>query len=559
MKVRSTLVRALSAPVVAVLALVSLPVTSASGTATGASTQASERCAGLAELPIPADAVGLPTSGGRVTGAKIVPASAKGFDAVGAYCEVDANLFPVDPEAPNIEMRVALPAEWNGKGMMFGGGGYDGIIVPPSFDIPFAGTAAGIGEGTPLARGYAVFSGDSGHQAIKDPANQGSFALNEEALRNFAADALKKTRDAAMFIIEKNYGKQPSRSYFAGVSSGGREALAVAQRWPRDFDGVIANAPAWNAATLDLFFGHMTETLRRPGAFPSPEKQKLIYDRVMEHCDGDDGVRDGVISDEAGCDFDPKVLRCEDGEDRGPTCLSDAQIKAVRELSSPIEWDYELGSGEKGYPGMAFLSGADMSTPGLGIGSRAPERPLDDTTAFAAGFWDQWAKYFITRDPDFDGLTFDPKMPGKWKERISELTALQDINNPDLSEFAKAGGKLLLVHGTADPIVSVRSTAEYYERVRATVGPKTASKFLRMYTIPGMGHGGTAAFTAGWDSLTAVQRWAEKGIAPNGPVVTDLGESADGRTRPLCEYPQWPRYKGKGDVDRAENYACVRS
>ncbi|SEB58140.1 tannase/feruloyl esterase family alpha/beta hydrolase [Streptomyces melanosporofaciens] len=546
---RAALVRVLAAAVIVVPTLVSLPTTA--GAATGPPTG----CEKLAQLTIPAHALGLPTSGGRVTAAKTVPASGTGPGAIGEYCQVDAEILPVDPKAPNIEMSVALPVEWNGRAMMFGGGGYDGIIPAPIADVPFGGP----GEGAPLARGFAVFGSDSGHQVTAGDANSGAFALNDEALRNFAADALKKTRDAAMFIINERYGEQPSHSYFAGVSSGGREALAVAQRWPRDFDGVISNAPAWNAATLDLFFGHMTEILRRPGAFPNSEKQKLVYDSVMKACDGDDGVRDGVISDEAGCHFDPKVLRCEDGEDRGPSCLSDAQIEAVRELSSPIKWGYKLGSGERGYPGMAFLSGADMGTSGLGIGSRVPDRPLDSTAAFAASFWDQWAKYFVTRDPDFDGLTFDPKKPGKWKKRISELTALQDINNPDLSEFAKAGGKLILVHGLADPAVSPRSTAEYYERVRTTMGPRGAAKFLRMYTIPGMGHGGPAAFTGGWDSVTALQRWAEKGIAPHEPVVTDLGPSADGRTRPLCQYPEWPRYNGRGDVDRAENFTCVRS
>ncbi|MFJ9085506.1 tannase/feruloyl esterase family alpha/beta hydrolase [Streptomyces sp. NPDC102384] len=547
---RSVLVRALAAVVIAAPTLVVLPATA------GATAGAPAECAELTQLAIPASSLGLPTSGGRVTEAETVPASGTGSGAIGAYCQVDAELFPVDPEAPNIGMRVALPAEWNGKAMMFGGGGYDGAIPSLTADVPFGDPDAG----APLARGFAVFASDSGHQiTLDDWNNAGAFAMNDEALRNFAADALKKTRDAAMFLIDKHYGTQPDHSYFAGVSSGGREALAVAQRWPRDFDGVIAGAPAWNAATLDLWFGHMTQILRRPGAFPGPEKQKLVYDRVMQSCDGNDGVRDGVISNEAGCEFDPRGLRCAGGEDSGPHCLSDPQIKAVRELSSPIQWDYMLASGERGYPGLPYLSGADMGTPGLGIGSRAPARPLDTTTAFAAQFWDQWAKYFITRDPHFDGLTFDPRKPGKWQKRISELTALQDINNPDLSEFAKAGGKLLLVHGAADPVVSHRSTAQYYERVRAKMGARAASTFLRMYTIPGMGHGGPAAYTAGWDSLTALQRWSEKGIAPHEPVVTDLGPAADGRTRPLCEYPKWPRYDGLGDPDRAENYSCVRS
>ncbi|WP_425839301.1 tannase/feruloyl esterase family alpha/beta hydrolase [Streptomyces fractus] len=536
------------------LAVLTVPA-AFSAPAVGATARAPEACAALAGSAIPAKSLGLPTSGGRVTGAKTVPASGTGSASIGEYCQVDAELLPVDPEAPSIQMRVALPAEWNRRAFMFGGGGYDGSIPPLTDNIPFGATD----KATPLGRGFAVFASDSGHQNVPGDTNSGSFGVNDEAVRNFSGDALKKTRDAAMFLIAKHYGMRAEHSYFAGGSSGGREALAVAQRWPRDFDGVISVYPAGNAASLDLWFGYMAQVLQRPGAFPNTAKQQLVYDHVMQTCDGDDGVRDGIISDEAGCDFDPRVLRCPDGEDAGDQCLSDPQIKAIQDLSSPVDWGYKLGSGERGYPGLPYLSGANVATPVFSIGNKPPSQPVDILNSFGIHFWDQWVKYFVTRDPGYDSLKLDPRNPGKWKARISELAGMQDVNDSDLSAFAKAGGKLLLLHGTADPIASHRSTAQYYQRVRSTMGERATSKFLRMYTIPGAGHGGFTPFSPSWDSVTAVQRWSEEGRAPHNAVVSDTSTATAGRTRPLCSYPEWPKYDGSGDPDQAGSFTCVRS
>ncbi|MGK5559006.1 tannase/feruloyl esterase family alpha/beta hydrolase, partial [Actinomadura kijaniata] len=384
------------------------------GPARSAAPPADEACARLAGLAIPASAIGLPTGGGHVRQATPVPASGQGASAVGAHCRVDAALRPVDPEAPDILMRVALPVAWNGKAMMFGGGGYDGTIPNIAGNVPYGPPD----RPTPLGRGYATFAGDSGHQAAPDfqptTSLDGSFAANDEALRNFAGDALKKTRDAAIYLIGERYGgARPSRSYFAGGSTGGREGLAVAQRWPRDFDGVIAVYPAWNAATLDLFFGYEARVLSRPGAFPGPAEQELLHRSVVDACDGGDGLRDGVVSNERGCRFDPRVLRCT-AHPAGP-CLTDRQIRAVRALSSPLRLPYRLASGETGYPGFPFLSGAAMTTPLLGMGTTAPAHPMPKTSGYGVQFWDQWIRYAVTRDPAHDSLAVDPRHPGRWR------------------------------------------------------------------------------------------------------------------------------------------------
>ncbi|MBM7169882.1 tannase/feruloyl esterase family alpha/beta hydrolase [Streptomyces sp. G44] len=528
-------------------------------------------CGGLRGLRLPASLIGLPTTGGEVSAANAISPSGGGTSATGAYCRVEAVIHPVDPEAPDITLRVALPRQWNEKSLMFGGGGYDGTIPDVTGNVPFGP----VGHPRPLSRGYATYASDSGHQAAPDfrptTSLDGSFGLNDEAVRNFAGDALKKTHDAARHIIHTYYRTAPAHTYVAGGSSGGREALAVAQRWPTDFDGVIAAYPAWNAAALNLFFGHEAQVLARPGAFLEPADQDLLYRAVITSCDGDDGLRDGVISDEAGCRFRPRALRCPDGEDAEGSrdarrsraaettgrCLSPRQIRAVEALSSPLRWKYRLASGETGYPGFPFLSGADMTTPLLGMGVRAPSHPMPKDSGYGVQFWEQWVRYFVTRDPAHDALAVDPRRPGAWQRRISRLSALQDVNDPDLRRFSAAGGKLLLLHGTADELVSHRSTVEYFRRVQKRMGPRATGAFARLYLIPGANHVNVdAAFAASYDSLSALETWTEDGEAPSHPVVTDTGPAGNARTRPLCAYPSWPKYRGHGDPDSAHGFTC---
>lgn len=510
-------------------------------------------CASLNQLEIPASVISLPTTGGRVQAAARTTSVVNGQTI--EHCQVDADLYPVDRSAPAIKMRISLPHGWNGRAMMFGGGGYNGTIPALTGNVPFAAADAL----APLARRYAVFASDSGHQQGPGtvPSLDGSFGVNDEALRNFAAGgALKKTHDASLFLIRRAYGHGPAETFFAGGSTGGREALIVAQRWPRAFDGVISGFPAWNNLAEALYLGHLTQVLSRPGAFPGPEKQKLLYDTVISACDGVDGLQDGVVSNLRGCHFDPRVLRCPDGADTGPTCLSDAQIGAVMAMSTPFRWPYRVASGETEYPGFPFLSGADMRTPFLGFGTTAPAHPMPVTSGYGMQYWDQWVRYFLTRDPGFNSLDLDPRRPGKWLDRISELSTIQDRNNVDLGPFARSGGKLLLLHGAADELVSHRSTNDYYERVRDLLGVRTTESFLRYYLVPGANHAnfGTPSFAAGWDSLTALERWVQSGRSPKNPVVADVTHD---RTRPLCEYPGWPRYRA-GDPDSAASFTCAR-
>jgi hypothetical protein len=510
-------------------------------------------CAGLDQMKIPASVMSLPTNGGRVASTSVMTGLVSG--EMIEYCQVDADIFPVDPAAPDIKMRVDLPYGWNRKAMMFGGGGYNGTIPNLTANVPFGATD----QPVPLARRYATFASDSGHQQspTAPPSLDGSFGVNDEALNNFAAgDALKKTRDASLFLIRHAYRTKPAEVYFAGGSTGGREALIVAQRWPEAFDGVISAYPAWNNLSEILDLGYLAQVLSRPGAFPGLEKQTLLYNSVINACDGLDGVKDNVISNPGGCHFDPHALRCPGGVDAGPTCLSDPQIRAVIAMSSPFRWSYRIASGETEYPGFPFLSGADMRTPFLGFGTTAPANPMPVTSGYGMQYWEQWVKYFLTRDPAYNSLDVDPRHPGKWLDRISYLSTIEDRNNADLRPFVHAGGKLILLHGAADELGSDRSTSDYYQRVRDVLGPKSTSTFMRYYLVPGANHAnfGTPAFAASWDSLSALERWVERGQSPTNPIVADANHN---RTRPLCGYPDWPKYRA-GDPDSASSFVCTR-
>lgn len=528
-------------------------------------------CAQLATMTVAASSIGLPTTGAAVTSATTVAAAGTGAAAVGEYCRVLVDISPLDATAPKIKMQVSLPTTWNTKAMMFGGGGYDGSIPSGASNVP-AGPADQL---TPLGRGYATFSSDSGHQGNALGSQDGSFGVNDEAVANFSGDALKKTRDVAVALIKARYATSgPTKAYFAGGSSGGREALKVVQTWPQDWDGAIVLYPAGAAASLDLAFGRITQALAQPGAYPNPAKRKRLYDAAIQACDGLDGVADGLISNVKACNtiFNPSTatiagvaLRCPGGTEGGDTCLSDAQIAAFNVINTPITFNYALASGETQYPGFNTW-GTDFGIPNassvqpivsfLALSTTQPASPMPNGAPYGSIFWDQWVRFFVTRNPNFNSLTLDPQNPGIYQARISALTGLQDVNKTDLSAFLAKGGKILMAHGMSDALVSTRATEQYYDRLRATMGNARVDSFVRFYEIPGYGHAISTVFNAAWDSLTTLENWVERGtLPPNQTVADTIG--VPGRTRPLCDYPSYPQYRGTGDVNGAASFACV--
>jgi len=523
-------------------------------------------CDQMAGVTIPASAIALPTSGATVTSATVVAASGSGATAVPEHCLVAAAIAPVDSTAPKIMMKVALPTTWNAKALMMGGGGFDGSVPAITGNISNGATD----QPLPVARGYATFASDSGHQANSFGSQDGTWGLNDEAVTNFGGDALKKTRDTAIYLIKARYGVAPGKSYFAGGSTGGREALAAIQRWPADWDGAIAWYPAWNDAAALLGGHRMNRALAQTGAYPNQAKRAVIYRAALEACDGLDGVVDGLISNQDACNtaFDPMTatvggapVRCAGGTDTGDTCLSDAQINALKTINTATRFNFTLASGETGYPGYNVW-GADlgMSTSSavvtfLALGTSQPTMPQPRSAPYISVLVDQWIKYAVTRDPNYNSLTLDPENPGPWGNRISDLSRQLDTKT-DISAFAGHGGKLLLAHGVADVLVSTRATEEYYRRLQAQMGATTVDSFVRFYEVPGLGHAVSSIFNGTWDSLTALEQWVEKGTAPANQVTTDT-VGVPGRKRPLCDYPKWPRYNGSGDVNAASSFTCV--
>jgi feruloyl esterase len=529
----------------------------------------------LAGVTIAANSIGLPTSGAVVSTASVIAATTgTGNAARPEYCSVAGEIKPVDPTAPSIKFRLALPTTWNSKVLMLGGGGLDGTVPGVTGNVP-AGPAD---QPVPLSRGYAVFASDSGHQDnLKHAINglDGTFGLNDEALNNWSSgDALKKTRDVALALIKMRYAVDaPKKSYFAGGSTGGREALTVIQRWPDDWDGAIALYPA-RAGMISILGGHrMNRALAQPGAYPNSAKRNILFKAAYEACDAMDGVVDGLISNQVKCNsvFDPSTatlggnpVRCPNGADTGDTCLSDAQIAAMKVINTATNLNY-LASGETQHPGYniwgadtgiaARTSPVESTVTILAFGTSQPTMPMPETAPYISVFTDQWIKYHVTRDPSYDSLSLDPENPGAWASRISMLSTMLDAKT-DLSKFAAKGGKLLMAHGVNDVLVSTRSTEAYYNTLLAQQGAAQVGKFARYYEIPGYNHAASSVFNAAWDSLTALEAWSENGVAPTNQVVTDT-VGVPGRTRPLCQYPTWPQYKGSGDVNAAASFTCV--
>ena len=517
-------------------------------------------CADLKGRSIAASAIGAPTGGATVVSSTAVAATDTG-NPLGAYCKVRGTVAPVTTGAPVINFAVNLPASWNNKAIHFGGGGFNGTLIDGTEQLRFGPSD----KPAPLALGYATFGDDGGHQSSS--ITDGSFATNDEALANYGGLSLKKTHDVAMSLIQAFYGKAPRQNYFLGTSTGGRDALNHIQRWPADYIGVIANEPALNYTGTRLSNVAVGRALYSNGGagWLNITKTLLVQKTVLQACDKLDGVADNIVSNVESCrQLNTQVLaslRCVGGADTGNTCLSDAQIATVKVIESPLDFTgYSLANGVTRAGGYNILEGTLVAGPYTtrDLGTRAvPGNPATSADANQYVTGDQWTKFFVTRQPLFDTLTFDPLAPGAFTQRVVDVSALEDATHPDLRPFLNRGGRLILLHGLADEVISNNSTIDYYQRMVATVGADVEARGVRFYTVPGMGHG-TGVFIPGWDSLAALENWVEKGLAPGTGVVADSVAGTFGRTRPLCQYPAWPRYKGSGSADAAVNFSCVQ-
>ena len=516
-------------------------------------------CADLAGKSLPASLISLPTQGATVTSATPVAAGDAG-NLLGDYCRVRGTIQPVDASAGVINFAVNLPEKWNQKTIHFGGGGFDGVLIDGTEVIRF-GPA---GKPAPLALGYATYGDDSGHQSSS--ITDGKFAANDEQLANYGGQSLKKTRDVAQALVFARYAVKPKHAYFLGTSTGGRDALSYIQRWPLDYDGVIANEPALNYTGTRLSNVAVGRALYNNGGagWMNVTKTLLVQKAAMQACDKLDGAVDNLVSNVESCRLlNTQILaslRCSGGADTGNTCLSDAQIATVRTIESPLDFTtYALANGVKRAGGYNILEGALVAGPFTtrDLGTRpVPANPATSADANMYVTGDQWVKYFVTRIDTFDSLTFDPLNPGSYAPRVTDVSMLTDATNPNLAPFFANGGRLIMLHGLADEVISPNSTIDYYKQLVATVGQATVDQNVRFYTVPGMGHG-TGSFIPNWDSLAALEGWVEGGLAPATGVAVDAVAGTYGRTRPLCLFPSWPKYRGSGSLDAAVNYSCV--
>jgi feruloyl esterase len=473
-------------------------------------------------------------------------------------------ISPVDPKAPNITFQINLPASWNGKALQFGGGGFNGTLVTGLGRV--AGAPPDVEA--PLAQGFVTFGTDSGHQNASLPEEQ-AFALNEEALVNFAHAAYKKTRDVAMDVIERYYERRPSRLYFAGLSEGGREALTVAQRFPADYDGVISVVPVI-AHTGLLHADHRSGMVQQDGGWMNPAAVALLHEAVLGACDMLDGLADGIVSNYEGCNaaFRVETLRCREGQSGGNDCLSDKQIAAVKAVHSPYEFPFPLANGIRTYPGVGY--GGENQPGGFqsGIaGSQAPTASARTGSGQATQwtFANAYVRYFMARDANADPMTYNPAAHAA---RVREISELLDSTNPDLSAFHRRGGKIILKEHSADYIQSPFAGIEYYKSVVARMGQPTVDQFMRLYVAPGLNHGGTGVSgTTGKpiphyvDLLGVLDRWVDQGQAPPDPLIeTEQAAAppfATTASRPLCRYPNFPKYTGAGDPAAASSFTCA--
>lgn len=508
---------------------------SAAPPARGGGALTAEQCAALADLTIPAKAIDLPTNGADIDTAV--------WNAEGGYCAVTGWIRAVS--APqDMQFRVNLPGSWNGRTLQFGGGGFDGSLVTATGLY----TAQPSGSPTALSQGWVTLGSDGGHQG--GPGFDGRFQLDEELFLNYGQWSVKKAHDAAYAVIDAAYGVDPTWSYFIGGSQGGHEALDAAARYPKDYDGVIANYPAYNVTMMHVGAVNFRDALLLEdgaGHLNSAETA-TISNAVYATCDPLDGVTDGLISNVKGCDeaFDIQTLACPAGVDPATvdTCLSDVEIEAAVKITT----DYDLGidiEGNSTFARSALFEGA-LYQGFAGFGSGPQSQGLQFQV------FDATMRYGVAGNPPgFDPYTVDPM---DYAARVQEVGEIMDVTDVSLNQFRAHGGKVIMTHGTIDDFITPHNTELYYSSLQDEFGKRLPS-FLRFYEVPGWGHG-QGLFLAQYDGLSAIVDWVERGVAPSGLVARDGNAGAD-RTRPMCEYPSWPQYKGYGSVDQASSYACV--
>jgi feruloyl esterase len=574
-------------------------------------------CKGAALVaPVPTERIGEPVSAVVLD----TPAWVAAAQNVPAHCLVNGRMQPVDTSstAQPIRFAVALPAAWNRRAIQLGGGGMNGTV-------PRVANAD-------LQRGYVTYGSDSGH------ANDPKWALNDEAIRNIGYAQMKKTHDVAFVLIERAFGERPAFNYYVGSSQGGREGLTVAQRYPRDYDGVLATVPIVGFSSL-MLAPTLSRIQERPlAAWVPPTKGRALLAEFMRQCDGLDARVDGVINDYVDCralfnvndrgrEPEPWArLRCPNDVDPNPqdasehACVTSRQIEtlhfvfsdyaagvklpnqrttfgmwapttavagggfgpppagagAPRGAGAPPPGAFPPGAPPGGapsgpqsveFPRGAFPPGGIAMAPpgGLFVAQRyrGQEGAAADAPVFST-LGSNGVNGFVMQDLDANPLDYDA---AKYRARREQTSAWLDSTDPHLDAFRRAGGKLVVIVGTDDTIAPSGEQLNYYQTIIDVMGRRAVDDFARLYVLPQTGHGltgnsaaidgnGAAAQPApipvSTDRFGLLREWVENGKAPGkSEVVTGPAGS-----RPMCSYPDYPRYGG-GPADAAASYTCA--
>ena len=513
----------------------------------------SMRCAEFAGAVLPPEVIALPTAGAQIESASMVGATAPGNQQGGEYCRITGRIKALKATTPDIRFDLNLPRRWNGRALQIGGGGYNGVVVSGTGVMPFSPDRA------PLAQGYATFGDDSGHVGDSSLA---VFGLVDEAVTNFGYAHLKKTHDAALALIARAYGRPPQRMYFGGGSTGGREGYTVIQRFPDDYDGVIANSPALNFSGVRLIGVKLGQAeYATPGGYVPPLLLEQVYERTLGVCDRLDGAADGIVSDVPACrEHESEIiesLRCAGRSPSNEQCLSESQLATLMVMRDGLSLPYKLAWDVAGYRGYNVFQGTHL-TGSLGLGHQAERLAVPRFFAngylFAQG--DGYVRYFVARDAEFDSLRFDPQRPGKYRAQLTALSETIGAMNTDVARYIARGGKLITLQGLADEVISPNQTIAYHQALVDRYGVDQVNRFMRLYMVPGFQHG-SGAFIPSVDLLGALDNWVTRGASPETLIATDIAAATNGRSRPLCRYPLFPRYTGKGNVNLASSFVCT--
>ena len=539
---------------------------------------------------IPVSSIGEPVGSVKIYEPRWIDAA----DAAPAYGVVEGSIFPVDPNGWPINFRILLPARWSQHAMQVGGGGMNGMITVRE------------GRNPMLNKGFTLYGSDAGHQAggmgfpgaaqikplASGPTPGDEWALNDEAIRNLGYMQMKKTHDAAMVIIESVYGKLPLYNYYVGGSQGGREGLTVAQRYPKDYNGIISNVPIVNFSNL-MLAPELIRIQEKPlKNWVTPAKVNAIRDEFLRQCDTLDGLADGIINNyiaaraifnvnDGVAPTDPwAALRAPNNIDPDPNDksesakLTDGQIKTMEFVYSPYAFATPLANGVKTF-GM-WLPTTEPDGCGMISGQRYKgQEGADENAKLHSSLGTLGVTGFLMQNIKANPL--DYVEGGQWNKRREQISAWLDSDNPDLSAFYTNGGKIIVSIGTMDNIASPGAQLDYYQSVLDKMGREKIDKFARLYVVPQAGHGLSGRSYKmngngepvqvknipapnGSDNMDLIIAWVENNLAPAKTLVINpqgkIGVKQEGAGYLLCSYPNYPKYV-RGPVDQVSSYVSA--